>query len=288
MAGHHGIADNLTEFNIVPRLVREAHANSAGLFQLPTLLLGTLLLGMLLLVTLLLVTLLLGRLSHTGVVLAQGVASTNAAELSPWHGACVVFSPTKAAAVLDVALPSFRARSWPMGLKTADARTSEHFKNCLIRRTVSIQQRELPMVRPSAYRLPFPAGLHSLEREFERLLGSNGKDQQQQPNWPAGVEIWEDETQVSLELDLPGVTEDHLEVALHNGELTVRTERELPAGNRNYLVQNRRYGPWQGTFQVPETIDPDNVSAELTAGVLKIRLSKRPQAQTRKIPVKAN
>jgi HSP20 family molecular chaperone IbpA len=83
------------------------------------------------------------------------------------------------------------------------------------------------------------------------------------------VDIYEDEETLTLFADLPGVPRDRLNLGIEQGILTV--EALAPAEDRR--------------FQLPESLEFDKVSAELTDGVLKLRLPKAAAARPRKIEV---
>ena len=89
-----------------------------------------------------------------------------------------------------------------------------------------------------------------------------------------------------VELELPGVSKDDIDVTVHNGMVRVSGERKLPEGNRNYWVNDRVYGPFDRAINLPEDVDADSIDAELSDGVLRITLSKKPEAQPKKIAVK--
>ena len=98
--------------------------------------------------------------------------------------------------------------------------------------------------------------------------------------------VWEDQGAYHVELDVPGVTRDHVELTYEKGTLRVTTERPAPAEPRNGLVDERRYGKVTRTVTLPESIDPESIAAELTNGVLHVTVSKKPEAQPKRIEIK--
>jgi len=81
-----------------------------------------------------------------------------------------------------------------------------------------------------------------------------------------------------------------IEVKLANGVLTLRGEKrdEKEEKNKDYYVRERSFGSFERSFQVPEDVDADKVSASFKKGVLTVILPKSAQAQKaeKKIEVK--
>jgi HSP20 family protein len=98
--------------------------------------------------------------------------------------------------------------------------------------------------------------------------------------------VWEDQGSYHVELDVPGVTRDHVELTYEKGTLRITTERPAPEENRTGLVDERRYGKVTRTVTLPESIDPDSITAELTNGVLHVTVTKKPEAQPKRIEIK--
>src|SRR5690606_35812622 len=104
---------------------------------------------------------------------------------------------------------------------------------------------------------------------------------------PAG--IWEDEGAYHIELDVPGVDREHVDITLDKGALTITAERkhgESENDNRKGWREERFYGKVTRTFTLPDTIDADSVAAEMNNGVLHVSVAKSPAAQPRKIEIK--
>jgi len=130
--------------------------------------------------------------------------------------------------------------------------------------------------------------VNGLDSLFDRFLGDDG-------NWlrltsardfvPAS--IWQDDDHYYFEAELPGVTEKDLEITVHEGVLTVKGESRDQEG-RSYLYNSRSFGPFERVVTLPEAVDSEQVEATLTGGVLRVRLTKLPQARPRKIALKTS
>jgi HSP20 family protein len=98
--------------------------------------------------------------------------------------------------------------------------------------------------------------------------------------------VWEDGNSYHVEMDVPGVTRENVELTYEKGTLRITTERSAPDEQRSGLVDERRYGKVTRTVTLPESIDPDSITAELTSGVLHVTVSKKPEAQPKRIEIK--
>ncbi|HLV00472.1 MAG TPA: Hsp20/alpha crystallin family protein [Acidobacteriota bacterium] len=107
-----------------------------------------------------------------------------------------------------------------------------------------------------------------------------------QGSWRPAADIYETESDIHLDVELPGFQRDEIEISLDNGALTISGERKMEEEkDRNYHRTERAYGRFQRTFQLPTTADDENVKAELKNGVLAITIPKRPEARRKHIPV---
>jgi len=102
------------------------------------------------------------------------------------------------------------------------------------------------------------------------------------------MDVVENDKEVILRLDLPGLKPENVNVSIDDHTLTVSgqfgdtIERE---GDR-YHYRERRTGSFERSVRLPNTIDTENVDATFEHGVLNITLPKLPQAQPKQISVK--
>jgi HSP20 family protein len=101
------------------------------------------------------------------------------------------------------------------------------------------------------------------------------------------VDVYEDEKAVILKLEVPGIEEKDLDVSVENNTLTVKGERKFEKEEKeeNFHRIERRYGSFFRAFTLPTTVDTENVKASYNAGVLKLELNKKPEAQPKQIKV---
>jgi HSP20 family protein len=98
--------------------------------------------------------------------------------------------------------------------------------------------------------------------------------------------VWEDNDSYHVEMDVPGVARESVDLTYEKGTLRITTERAAPDEQRTGLVDERRYGKVTRSVTLPESIDPDSITAELTNGVLHVTVHKKPEAQPKRIEIK--
>src|SRR5580693_3924846 len=101
------------------------------------------------------------------------------------------------------------------------------------------------------------------------------------------VDIYEDAKKVVLKLEVPGMEEKDLDVRVENNTLTVKGERKFEKDEKeeNFHRIERRYGSFYRAFTLPTTVDVEHVNANYNAGILRLELSKKPEAQPKQIKV---
>jgi len=115
----------------------------------------------------------------------------------------------------------------------------------------------------------------SLFDELERSMFAAGSSE-----WPQfDIEDTDDETVLSA--DLPGMSEDDIDVTVSAPYLTVRGERKAKEGR--YLRRARFHGAFERRFWIGDGYDPEHVSAQIANGELTIRLQKAAKAKPRRI-----
>jgi len=95
------------------------------------------------------------------------------------------------------------------------------------------------------------------------------------PSFECPIDVWETDTEVVVEAELPGATTDAIELRLEDDKLVIAGE--LPAGTvdaATFLRLERYRGPFRRVVELPAKVD-DIPAATLRAGVLQVRLPKR-------------
>ena len=106
-------------------------------------------------------------------------------------------------------------------------------------------------------------------------------------NFAPPVDVYEDEHNITLKLEVPGIDEKDIDVSIVNNTLTVCGERrfEKEEKEENFQRIERQYGSFTRSFTLPNSVDPEQVSADYNKGVLKIRIAKKAEAKPKQIKV---
>jgi HSP20 family protein len=101
------------------------------------------------------------------------------------------------------------------------------------------------------------------------------------------VDIYEDEHNITLKLEVPGIDERDIDVRIENTTLTVHGERKIEKEEKeeNFRRIERQYGSFTRSFTLPSSVDTGLVSANYDKGVLKISLAKKADAKPKQIKV---
>jgi HSP20 family protein len=129
-----------------------------------------------------------------------------------------------------------------------------------------------------------PGNWTDVDALFEQFFGPGSSRGIQAFFVPASV--WEDAGSYHVELDVPGVVREDVELTYEKGTLKITTERKAPEEKRTGLVDERRYGKVTRSVTLPESIDVDSIGATLVNGVLHVTVSKKPEAQPKRIEIK--
>ena len=126
-----------------------------------------------------------------------------------------------------------------------------------------------------------------MESQPDLANRSNGRIEsvQQREAIPPVVDVYENVDELLLLVDVPGVTNDGIDVQLDKGQLTILAKRrEDSAGS--LVAGEYRPSDYLRIFSVPQGIDPSKIDAQLSGGVLRLRLPKSEAVKPRRIEVK--
>ena len=105
--------------------------------------------------------------------------------------------------------------------------------------------------------------------------------------WMPPVDIFQTgEHELVLKAELPDMSRDDIDINIENFVLTIKGEKKASdVKDEQYHHAERRYGSFSRSFSLPQTVDPNRVSAEYKNGVLTVRLPLREEAKPRTIKV---
>lgn len=131
-----------------------------------------------------------------------------------------------------------------------------------------------------------------MQRDFNRfparrLLGDDAESHV--ADWAPAVDIIEQKDRFVLRADVPGVEPADIEVSMDNGVLSVSGERRAESHDDIDGLQRfeRVTGRFYRRFALPETADPEGITAKSANGILEVAVPKLPEVQARRITVEA-
>jgi len=129
-----------------------------------------------------------------------------------------------------------------------------------------------------------------MNRLFRDSYGTEGRENAEaltNTAFAPPVDVYEDEHNVTLKIEVPGIDEKDIDVRIENNTLTVHGERKFEKEEKeeNYRRVERQYGSFTRTFTLPNTVDQESVQADYDKGVLKVKLAKKAEAKPKQIKV---
>jgi len=126
-----------------------------------------------------------------------------------------------------------------------------------------------------------------MNRLFRDSFGEGREEALTPSTFAPAVDVYEDEHNITLKIEVPGIDEKDIDVRIENHTLTVHGERKFEKEEKeeNYRRVERQYGSFTRSFTLPNTVDPEKVSANYDKGVLKIKLAKKAEAKPKQIKV---
>src|SRR5712692_5725289 len=121
-----------------------------------------------------------------------------------------------------------------------------------------------------------------MNRLFRETYNDSARDESlTTSSFAPAVDVYEDEHNVTLKIEVPGIDEKDIDVRIENNTLIVHGERKIEKEEKeeNFRRVERQYGSFTRSFTLPNSVDPGQVSANYDNGVLKIKLAKRAEAK---------
>lgn len=135
-----------------------------------------------------------------------------------------------------------------------------------------------------------PLEMQALRHQMNEMFEQGGRDSGDENvprTWAPAVDVMENETEIVLHAELPGMKKDEIDIQLTGDTLTIRGERKRTSTQRgeNFHRIERQYGAFGRTFEVETPIDAASVSASYEEGVLTVRLPKQQEVKSRQIEI---
>ena len=151
----------------------------------------------------------------------------------------------------------------------------------------SRNEERLPVARRDERSDPVSTLRSDIDRLFDQAFGSFGLPSfASTPSWP-NIEVRRKDGELLVTAEVPGMSEDDIELSLDDGMLVIRGERRSEDGDEASGYSERFYGQFERRMSLPQGIQEDKVSAEFRDGVLRIHLPHDAQMSLsgRRIPI---
>lgn len=137
--------------------------------------------------------------------------------------------------------------------------------------------------------------LDMLHRDFDQIASRRydvnaAEDREYNiADWVPAVDIIEETDRFVLRADLPGVNPEDIDVNMENGTLSISGERRQESMSNTDGVRRmeRRVGKFFRRFSMPDSANPERVTAKSTNGILEVVIPKEPEVQSRRITVES-
>ena len=142
------------------------------------------------------------------------------------------------------------------------------------------------------YRTQMPVPMLTLGRELDRFMdetfGRLAPNGALPTSWTPAMDVSEDEQGLLLELEIPGLAPEEVEVTTEQGLLTIRGEKSATRQREGVrsLVTERTHGRFVRTLQLPQGVNESAVEAEFANGLLRIRVPRAALPQARKVEIR--
>lgn len=127
-----------------------------------------------------------------------------------------------------------------------------------------------------------------VSRLFNTLLSgeSNGERLQR---WTPAMDLVEGEDHYLLRADLPGMTEEDVQIEVHDNTLRLSGDRksEHEQRERGWYRMERSFGSFSRSLTLPDGVDAEAIAASFDKGVLEVRIPKPEERQPRRIEIQA-
>lgn len=146
---------------------------------------------------------------------------------------------------------------------------------------------------PAIVRFDPARELDAFQSDFNRLVDSffggraDGNGNGGARRWVPAIDLAETEDSLVLTADLPGLSEDDVEIEVKDNVLKISGERSSSSEGKkeNYHRVERSYGSFSRSLTLPEGIDPESVSAEFENGVLEVTVPKPAERKPHRITI---
>ncbi len=142
------------------------------------------------------------------------------------------------------------------------------------------------------YRQSPTAPVFGLRREIDRLFEDTFGRGDGMTAWSPAVDVRETDQELRIDVELPGIRPDEVEITAENGILSIRGEKQMERKEDDkegrFHVVERSYGTFSRSFQLPQGLDETKIEADYDSGMLTVHIPKAALPQPRRIQIGVN
>src|SRR6266487_1355917 len=125
-----------------------------------------------------------------------------------------------------------------------------------------------------------------MNRLFRDSYGDSREEALTTSTFAPPVDVYEDEHNITLKIEVPGIDEKDIDLRIENNTLTVHGERKFEKEEKEENFRRvEQYGSFTRSFTLPNTVDAEQVQAHYEKGILKVQLAKKAEAKPKQIKV---
>ena len=139
------------------------------------------------------------------------------------------------------------------------------------------------------YRQSPTAPVFGLRREIDRLFEDTFGRGDGMTAWSPAVDVRETDQELRIDVELPGIRPEEVEITAENGILMIRGEKQMERKEDDeqgrFHIVERSYGTFSRSFQLPQGLDESKIEADYDNGMLTVHIPKAALPQPRRIQI---
>jgi HSP20 family protein len=126
-----------------------------------------------------------------------------------------------------------------------------------------------------------------IQVQEKKEVDAQGELTQEGPFFVPNIDIFEDDNNIVLLADMPGVSKDNVDIRVEDGRLSIqgKVSKEAPG---EYVLSEYSIGDYFSNFALSTTIDQSGIQASMKNGVLRVVLPKSDKLKPKKIAIMSN
>ena len=105
---------------------------------------------------------------------------------------------------------------------------------------------------------------------------------------PVSANVWEEDNNIFVQMAMPGVKKEDINISVTGDTLSIegKSQEQKEEKEKRYFLKTFQSYSYSQSFNLPSLVNPDSVEASFEDGVLKVKLPKAKESQTKQISIK--